>query len=508
MQNDDARNGPVDGNGHGDVHVGQLERDLEMFAQLLDDARGRVTSRNGNGGVAVKEKVRGMNASLMAHDGPLPALIEVRHAHSPRQFIAALLIALIALAAAAGTVAAVLNRATSFSGVVAASHRADLNFPTTARLVELNVRPGDTVSVGQILARQDDRVAAANLAAAKAIAAANEAKLANLQSPQLTDAQRNQFALLMQQAQTAVNNSYQAVANARNVANGAVSAAESVVASDQSVVAADQTRLAADCPNGAVPPVPGSSTFAAAQQLFLHCSGMQTQLSRDTAALNNAQSSLNLERARAQQIQDQASASVRATTSSLAVTQNVQALQTAPGTPVQIAQANADLAQANAQVVVGQQLLEQLMIRSPVDGTVAVVNGIVGDLVGESGVRDFAGPQSVAPVGPSFSLFPAPAQAAAAPVVNSFSPLISVNESGPMQAKVEVPESAIGKLRPGDKAQLTINALNQSAPATVGSIIADPVRSSGQVTFVVTYLVSRWPTGIIPGMTVSVIPGG
>jgi macrolide-specific efflux system membrane fusion protein len=448
-----------------------------------------------------------MNASLMANDGSLPALTEVRHAHSPRQFIAALLIALIALAAAVGTVAAVLNRGTSFSGVVAASHRADLNFPTTARLVELNVRPGDPVSVGQILARQDDRIAAANLAAAKAIAAADEAKLANLQSPQLTDAQKNQFALLMQQAQTAVNNSYQAVANARNVASGAVSSAESVVASDQSVVAADQTRLAADCPNGAVPPVPGSPTYGAEQQLFLHCSGMQTQLSRDTAALSNAQSSLNLERARAQQIQDQASASVRATTSSLAVTQNVQALQTAPGTSVQIAQANADLAQANAQVVVGQQLLEQLMIRSPFDGTVAVVNGIVGDLVGESGVRDFAGPQSVASAGPTLSLFPPPAQAAAIPAV-TFSPLVSVNESGPMQAKVEVPESAVGNLHPGDKAKLTISALNQTVQASVGSIIADPVRSSGQVTFVVTYLVSRWPAGILPGMTVSVTPGG
>jgi multidrug efflux pump subunit AcrA (membrane-fusion protein) len=464
----------------------------------------------GNGGApaGVKEKVRGMNASLMANGGPTPALIEVRQAHSPKQFIAGFLIALIALAAAGTTVAWVLNHSSSFSGVVAAAHRTDLNFQATGRLVELDVQSGDPVHPGQVLARQDGSVAAANLAAAKAMVALDEAKLANLQSPQLTAAQRQQIALQVQQGQTAVYNAQVAVGSAKNVAGGAVSAAQAVVTSDQGVVADDHGRLATDCPNGVVAPAPSSPTFAADQAQFLHCESLQAQLGKDSAALTQAQGSLNLEVARATQVQDQASAGVNAAQAALAVTQNQMALQTAPGTPVQIAQATADLAQAQAVVVTDEQLVEQLIILSPVEGTVAAVNGNVGDLVGESGVHDFAGPQALAPSGPSFSLFPPPAQAAALPAVNTYSPLVTLNDSGPMLAMVEVPESAISNLHLGDTAKVTINALNASTSATVGGIIYDPVRVPGQITYFVTYKVSRWPQGVIPGMSVSVVPGG
>ncbi len=495
-------NGHVNGNGNGDA-TGYGNGNGNGYGNATGYGNG-----NGPATVVVKEKVRGMNASLMANGGPTPALIEVRHAHSPRQFIAALLIALIALAAAGTTVAWVLNHGSSFSGVVAASHRTDLNFQTTGRLVELDVQAGDPVHVGQILARQDGSVAAANLAAAKAIVALDEAKLANLQSPQLTDAQRQQIALQVQQGQTAVSNAQVAFGSARNVAGGAVSAAQTVVTSDQGVVADDQNRVGTDCPNGAVAPDPSSADFAAAQQLFIHCESLQAQLAKDSAALTQAQGSLNLEVARAKQAQDQASAGVNAAQAALAVTQNQLALQTAPGTPVQIAQANADLAQAQAQVVTDEQLVEQLIIRSPVEGTVSVVNGNVGDLVGEAGVHDFAGPQALAPSGPSFSLFPPPAQAATAPTVNTFSPLVTLNDSGPMQAMVDVPESSISNLHLGDKAKVTINALNVSTSATVGSVIYDPVRVPGQITYVVTYQVSRWPQGVVPGMSVSIVPGG
>lgn len=95
--------------------------------------------------------------------------------HSPLAFLAMLVIALLApVSAGAQALATVLAQsgteaaATSADGVVEAVRQTVLSAQVSGAVVELKVKPGDTVSAGQLLARIDARAADQSAAASRA----------------------------------------------------------------------------------------------------------------------------------------------------------------------------------------------------------------------------------------------------------------------------------------------------------------------------------------------------
>lgn len=484
-------------------------REPERAAAVTDAARGRQRPRR------VGEKVRGMNAALgLGSAGP----VEVRGRHPFRQLLAGILITLVAVGAAVATIHHV-STDSSFPGVLTASKRLDLNFPVTGRLVEISVRPGDRVHAGQVLAREDQSVAQANLAAASATVVADQAMVDSTLAPQVSDALVQQLALQVQQARVVASNAARASSDAAGVAAASVSEAQSTVTSSQASVAGDRSRFQAACPQGADAPgflsQTGSSSpspdnaslppLGAQLQAFMNCQSLQAQLDKDAAGVVAATANLSHTKAMAQQMRDVAAAAASSSNASLALAQQQLPVQLAAQTPAQIAQARANLAQAQAQVAQAQEVLLETTISAPVDGVVANLTGGPGELVSAAGVHDFGGPTDVSATAPGFSLFPSQPAAQTGQQSASYSPLVSLYAtSGPLDVTSDVPEASIGRFHAGDHARVSIPALDRSMSVVVDHIIALPAQGSGGVTYEVSLRGADWPQGALPGMSVSV----
>src|SRR3989440_5185272 len=143
-----------------------------------------------------------------------------------------------------GTVTSVV----SGTGSLLPAGRMTVSFKQAGILTEVDVRVGDKVTTGQVLARVDSATQQATLAQAQASLASAQANLQTTQSP-LTGAQVAQ----LQHQVTAAQQSYNDTVASVNATNQA----------DAATVNSDQAKVNADCPNGA------------------QCAQEQTQLAND-----------------------------------------------------------------------------------------------------------------------------------------------------------------------------------------------------------------------------------
>ena len=129
----------------------------------------------------------------------------------------------------------------------------------------------------------------------------------------------------------------------------------------------------------------------------------------------------------------------------------------------------AQLQQAQADLLAAQVRLEQTRLIAPFDGVIAQVNVSVGDFV-------------------------APAQ-----------PLVIVSDVGNMQVKTtDLSELDIVRVQVGAQAEVLVEALGESFPATVISIspLADTL--GGDVVYEVVLSFDEFPAGLLAGMTTEV----
>ncbi|TMB69925.1 MAG: biotin/lipoyl-binding protein, partial [Chloroflexi bacterium] len=148
-----------------------------------------------------------------------------------------------------GTVTSVV----SGTGSLLPAGRMNVSFKQTGVLTEVDVKVGDKVTTGQVLARIDSTTQQAALAQAQASLASAQANLQTTQSP-LTSAQVAQLQHQVSNAQQSYNDTVASV-NATNQA-------------DAATVASDQAKVNADCPSGA------------------QCSQEQAQLANDKTKQN------------------------------------------------------------------------------------------------------------------------------------------------------------------------------------------------------------------------------
>jgi len=430
-----------------------------------------------------------------------------RKVHGRKQMAFGALVAVAALTAAAITLHNLyFGPASTFAGAIEPARQIDLNFTQAGVLASVAVHPGDHVKAGQVLATEDQSVAQHQLDAANATLTADQVNLTFLQNPSLNGAQRQQLGLEVQKAQADLAAAQQGVADASSVAAASIAAAQGAVRSAQAVLTADKQQFASACPGGVTPPSDPSVTGAVS--LFLNCQHLSDTIQRDSGAVAAAQSELTREQALTAQSIHSAEQAVSASTLSVQVAQNDLSLQTSAATPANIALAQATVAKDRAAVTSAQNAVSELVVTAPADGTVTQVNGSVGDLVGDAGVRAFAGPQSsTAQSQPDFSILPQSPQATTPAPGSGFQSLISLEDASGWQVVAQVPESAVSHLHPGQSATINVVALGgASFHATLRWVVPVPVQgsSSSATMYQAVYALASVPTGVLPGMSASV----
>ena len=445
---------------------------------------------------------RGMNAALLADTStraPLPHT-------SRRQLAISLVLTVAVIVAAVLIVRHFLSGDRSYPGVVVQSQEARINFASSGRITAVQVHPGQLVHAGEVLARQDDRGAAATLAAAQAVLAQAKTKLAFLQAPSLSAAQARQAELVINQAQSVLAGDQVAATDAQNAVTTAQASTASAVSAATTALAGAQAQFESACPHGVGAPPPAGAP-AGTVSLYLNCQNLADTLSKAQVALTAAQATQTTTVQAAHQASDQAAATVNNDRAALAAAQNQASAQTAAlSSPTALTDATAAVAQAQVQVSTAQATLIQLTITAPSDGVVADVYGVVGEVADSGGVHNYPGPQSETPQKvPTYTLFPASGvpNGYTSSTVASY-PMLTFYPAAGMRVVAEVPESDISKLTPGSKVKITVTALSTTVDGVVDYVIPEPIRATSGVSYQCLISSSQLSAGVIPGMSTSV----
>jgi multidrug efflux pump subunit AcrA (membrane-fusion protein) len=334
-----------------------------------------------------------------------------------------------------GTVTSVV----SGTGSLLPAGRMNVSFKQTGVLTEVDVKVGDKVTTGQLLARIDSTTQQAALAQAQASLASAQANLQSTQSP-LTAAQITQLQHQVSNAQQNYNDTVASV-NATNQA-------------DAATVASDQAKVNADCPSGA------------------QCSQEQAQLANDKTKQNadaiSGQSRIN---SAAQQI-----TSAR---DNLAVQTQVK--------PNALASGQAQVASAQAQVSAAQVALNQTTLTAPTSGVVISINGVPGETAGGGTAQS---PGSLAP------------QPSSGGTGGGSSGFMVIDDTSSFVAVMPFAETDAARLAANQTTAFTFDAIpNLTISGHVLSISPSATVVSNVVDYYVSFVLNRTDPRLREGMT-------
>lgn len=400
-----------------------------------------------------------------------------------------------------------LTATVSGAGNISAPQQASLNFGLNGvRITRVNVKIGDQVKAGDLLAQADDTPLQEALKTAEANLASARANLEALQSPptaeelqaaeaQVASAQANYDAAVaslkaLQEPPSAdkVKAAQLQLASAQAAYEEA--AQKFALSNDQITVARaslEKARLALQSAQAAYNAIawrddaPNSAQAAALQQATIDYEAAQANYNLTLTSINDAalkqaeqalvQARLNLDTLLAGPTADQlasAKAAVHNAEQSLAQAKlNLETLKRGP-TAEQLAAAQATLQAAQANYEAAKRNLEQAKIIAPFDGTIAGVNIAVGLLTGAN----------------------TPAMV-----------LVNLQD---LEIKVNLSEVDIAQVKPGQQVRLTFDALGgRTFSGKVLSISPLGTTTQGVVNYMVTIGLTRPDPAILPGMTAS-----
>lgn len=341
-----------------------------------------------------------------------------------------------------GTVTTVV----SGTGSLVPAGRMNVNFKLAGTLTEVDVKVGDNVTAGTVLARIDSSTQQAALAQAEASLASAQANLQATQSP-LTAAQVAQLQHQLSAAQQNYNDTVASV-NAQDQA-------------DAATVANDQAKVNADCPNG-------------------------PQCSQEQAQLSNDKTKQNLDTIGGQSRINSAAQQITSARDNLAVQTQVK--------PNSVASAQAQLASAQAQVQAAQLALNETTLASPTSGVVISINGVPGESVSGGG----SGATAQAPG----SVAPAPSSGSGTGSSASSSGFMVIDDESSFQAVMPFAETDAARLAVNQTASLTFDAIpNLTISGRVLSISPSATVVSNVVDYYVTFVLNRTDPRLREGMT-------
>ncbi len=237
----------------------------------------------------------------------------------------------------------------SATGAISPLREAQMAFSATGELTQLNVKEGDTVKTGQVLARLDSRALEFQLAQADANLTAAQVKLDQLKHPAPADVTAAQASVAAAQA---------ALAQLQKPTQNDLTMAKADL--DHAKAALDQAQAAYDRIGGATNPFIAMSPQALSLQQAT--SDYQRALAVFNSKINPSDSQLK----QAQSTLEQAQAQLTRLTNPSA-------------NDLQSAQANVDQARAARDLAKAQ--LDNAIIRAPFDGIVTHVDDDLGSFV-------------------------------------------------------------------------------------------------------------------------------
>ncbi|MGA2835434.1 MAG: sulfatase-like hydrolase/transferase [Acidimicrobiales bacterium] len=361
----------------------------------------------------------------------------------------------------------------SASGEVMPAQSAELNMPTTGVVASIPVHVGEVVHAGEVLASQDTTALDAQLATEQSDLAADQSLLQQQES-----GSASQLAQQVQQlkndvttAQLQAASAQQKLTQTTSTADASVSSAQAQVQIEQSLLASDQQTYSDNVPlcESANPPAT--------------CASNQRQIQVDQGNLTAAQNALSEASANQQATVGSAQDAVTQANAAVASAQAALAAGSAPTSPQSIATIQAQIQQDTSAIATDKSRLAQAVLTAPFDGVVSAIDGTVGEVASDEGVRQATPAPSVSPSestgiqifpqGPQSSSTPTPSQAA----------LITL-DSMQNEMVVQVPETQIGEIHVGQEAQATLPAVKGShLTVTVSQIERTPVIESNETYF-------------------------
>jgi HlyD family secretion protein len=359
----------------------------------------------------------------------------------------------------------------SATGVVQPTLDAQLNMASTGPITSIPVHVGELVHAGQVLASQDTTALDARLAADQSHLAADQATLAEQQA----GGQPSQVQQLQDQvasSQVELSAAQQKLSGTQSTAAAAVAAAQAQVTTTQALLTADQKTYQDDIPacTSATPP-----DYCAADQRQVQVD--QGNLTADRNALAEATATQQSQVSAAQDGVNQAAAAVTTAQAALAA-------GSAPATPQAVAGTEAAIQQDQAAIAADQAKLAEAVVVAPFDGVVSAVNGTVGEVVSDQGVKQPTAPAALSQGQTTgIQLFPQGPQSGSSTSSPDYAALITL-DSVQNQMVVQVPETSIDQIHVGQKASATLPAVSGSVLSVqVSQIERTPVVLSGQTYF-------------------------
>ncbi len=392
------------------------------------------------------------------------------------------------------------------TGNLVPMQQANVSFKVSGSLTEIDVRVGDHVAAGQVLARIDPTNYQNALASSQANLALAQANLQSAETP-LTQAQitqlRNNLANAQQQyndtvAQVNLTNTQDAnqVTSDQNqltadqqalTFNSAYQAAKQTLTSDQATLQTAINQFQADGCNTQTYPYSGLCVAD-----FSAVSSDQTKVNSDQLAVNgfatqvNAdQAKLNLDTVKQQTDKTSGQRSINAAAASVTSAQDTLNTQT-EAKPNQILSAQASMASAQVAVQTAQQNVTNTTLVAPMDGVVNSINGVVGEtaITGSGTTSEAPGSQAPLPTSGASSAF-----------------MVIGNISG-LEVVIPFAESDASKLAVDQDTQVTFDAVpSLTISGHVVAVASAAIVQSGVVNYYATVALNQTNAALKQGMT-------
>ena len=392
------------------------------------------------------------------------------------------------------------------TGNLVPMQQANVSFKVSGSLTEIDVRVGDQVAAGQVLAKIDPTTYENALASAQANLALAQANLQSAETP-LTQAQitqlRNNLANAQQQyndtvAQVNLTNTQDAnqVTTDQNqltadqqalTFNSSYQAAKQTLATDQATLQTAINQFQADGCSSQTYPYSGPCVAD-----FSAVSSDQSKVNSDQVAVNgyatqvNAdQAKLNLDTAKQQTDKTSGQRSINAAAASVTSAQDNLNTQTETK-PNQILSAQASLASAQVAVQTAQQNVTNTTLVAPMEGVVNSINGVVGEtaITGSGTTSEAPGSQAPLPSSSASSAF-----------------MVIGNISG-LEVVIPFAESDASKLAVNQDTQVTFDAVpSLTISGHVVAVASAATVQSGVVNYYATVALNQTNAALKQGMT-------
>ena len=400
----------------------------------------------------------------------------------------------------------------SATGSLTAITEQNLGFVTGGQLTAVNVKVGDRVTAGQVLATIDPFAAQQSLDEARGQLRTQQATLEKLNNSPVVGGSQDtldqaQTILAKTKAQadaqndaaeTAVDNARRALSQAKKQLDKAEDAKKAACASSPAVAMLASSGSSTTTSNTpSVPTMPTSGASSAA------CTSAQSAVTSAKSGVVTAQN--NLDAAKQQQDVTEASGRLAVANAQQAVVSAQNALDSAASDrPSNISAQAGQVTAAQAAVDQAQRALDDTTLRAPVDATVSAVNGTVGEFVApSSGTSALApGTDATLPGTNGAASGAAAAQAVASPNRPGGTQFMVLDNIDEFQVVMAYTETDASSIAPGQKVRLTFDAVpDLELTGSVLSVSPTATAISGVISYYVTVVLPTGDPRLKSGMT-------